>query len=312
MTAQRPILTVTLNPALDVSAHADRVVSGPKLRLSGVVTEPGGGGVNVARAVQRLGGDVRALVVLGGATGTRLAELLRGEGLGVIVHPVPGDTRQSLVVTDAAGAQFRFVLPGPEVADESPLISAIAMAAPPGALVVLSGSQPPGISADFPMRLAAALPDRQMIVDTSGAALDHVVTHSTGVSMLRMDEAEAESVAGRALLTSADTADFCESLVRAGSAQMVVAARGAEGSVLANVQGRWHAIPPMVPVISKTGAGDSFTAGFTLALAVGMDPAAALLAGTAAAAAAVMTPGTELCHQSDADRLLAACKIEQI
>jgi 6-phosphofructokinase 2 len=309
MTAQRPILTVTLNPALDVSAHAERVVPGPKLRLTDVVTEPGGGGVNVARAVLRLGGQVRALVALGGPTGARLADMLRSEGLAVIAHPVPGETRQSLVVTDAAGAQFRFVLPGAEFPDQAPLIDAILAHSADDGIVVLSGSQPPGVGADLPARLAMALPGRQVIVDTSGPALDHITRHPTAIAVLRMDQAEAEAVAGRALTSPQETAGFCASLVRQGVAQMVIAARGAEGSVLACAQGRWHAAPPVVPVISKTGAGDSFTAGFALGLALGLDPAAALLAGTAAAAAAVMTPGTELCRRSDADRLRAVCRI---
>ncbi len=155
------IVTVTLNPALDVSGRCDAVRPGPKLRVEGVTTEPGGGGINVARAVRALGGAVQALAVLGGATGAQLAALLADEGVALTVIPGPGETRQSLSVTDADRAQWRFVLPGPPAPDAAALTAAIAAAAPMGALVVLSGSQPPGLADDFALTLATALPGRR-------------------------------------------------------------------------------------------------------------------------------------------------------
>jgi 6-phosphofructokinase 2 len=313
MPDQTPILTVTLNPALDLSATVDRVVPGPKLRLSQPVAEPGGGGINVARVVRRLGGQVRAFAVLGGPTGARLAALLAAEGIAVIAHPAAGDTRQSLAVTEDAGAQFRFVLPGPLAPEAAALAAAVAAAAPPGALVVLSGSQPPDLPAGFPARLAAALPGRRLVVDTSGAALAATVAGAgaaaPGIAVLRMDGAEAEAAAGRALPGVADTAAFCAALVARGVAGMVLAGRGAEGNVLATAAGRWLAVPPVVPVVSTTGAGDSFAGGLVLALARGAAPEAALLAGTAAAAAAVTTPGTALCRADDVARLTPLCRL---
>lgn len=313
MAVQRPILTVTLNPALDVSARTGRVMPGPKLRLEAVRIDPGGGGVNVARAVMRLGGQASAFVVLGGSVGDRLAGLLLAEGVPLVRHAIPAESRESLAVTDAAGAQWRFVLPGPEMAGSEALLDAIAAAAAPDAVVVLSGSQPPGVAAGFPTLLARALPGRRLIVDTSGPALQVVAKGpTTCVHTLRMDQSEAEVIAGAPLATLRDVADLAERLVKAGAADVVIAAHGADGNVLADGAGRWLCRPPPVQVVSTVGAGDSFTAGYALALALGQGLSLALQAGTAAAAAAVMTPGTELCRRADAERLLAACVPERV
>ncbi|MDR5653736.1 1-phosphofructokinase family hexose kinase [Ruixingdingia sedimenti] len=319
MPAQAPILTVTLNPALDLSAHVGRVEAGPKLRLSAPQVDPGGGGVNVARAAGILGGQARALVALGGAVGAQLAARLREAGVEVLPLDAPGETRQSLSVTETAtGRQFRFVLPGAEwdAGTTGAALAAIARAATPDTLVVLSGSQPPGVGPDFPARLARALPQgARLVIDTSGPAFDrllHAPDPGARPAVLRMDQAEAEGAAGRPLPRAADTAAFAAGLVAAGVAEMAVAARGADGSVLAAPGLRLHCIPPEVPVNSKVGAGDSFTGAFTLALARGEGAEAALRLGTAAAAAAVMTPGTELCRRADVERLAPACRMERL
>lgn len=313
---QPPILTVTLNPALDLSADAPQVIAGPKLRLSEPVVEPGGGGINVARAIGLLGGRARVLAALGGVTGARMAALIEGAGLELLRFPVPSETRQSLSVTDRHdGQQYRFILPGPRwnarMSDD--LLARISKAATPGGWVVLSGSQPPGVAVDFATQLAGLLGQSgaKLIVDTSGAALARLVAGGAGPApwCLRMDQAEAEEAAGRPLSSPADSLDFASALVARGAAQVVVLARGADGSVLADTAERLHCRPPEVPVKSKTGAGDSFTGALVLALAQGDDLAGALRRATAAAAAAVMTDASALCRRDDAERLTPACVI---
>ncbi len=313
-----PILTVTLNPALDISASVGRVVPGPKLRLGPPRHDPGGGGVNVARAVGLLGGQARAFVALGGVAGAQLAALLAGEGVEVIPFPGPGETRQSLTVTEAGtGAEYRFVLPGPEwdAGMAETALAALAQAAGPGAVVVLSGSQPPGVAADFPARLGAALPGARLIVDTSGPALARLLAPPPGDAapeVLRLDQAEAATAAGHPLATPADSAALAERLAARGVARVVVVAHGAEGSVLAGGGQRLHGIPPPVTVDSKVGAGDSFTGGFALALARGDSLPEALRLGTAAATAAVTTGGTGLCPRALTEELLAGCRVQDV
>lgn len=309
---QTPILTLTPNPALDISTDTPKVEPGPKLRCGLPRIDPGGGGINVARAIVHLGGSATALVATGGPTGVALVARLKQENVPVLPFPAPGETRQSLAVTETStGQQYRFVLPGPDWTerDTAALIAAAARACAPAGVVVLSGSLPPGMNADVPSRLTAALAGLgcRLFVDTSGPALEEVVaTRGTGArpAVLRMDGEEAAETAGRPLSDLADTAALARSLVAEGAARMVILARGAEGSVLATDDGAWHAAPPLVQEVSRVGAGDSFVGGFTLALARGEPPEEALRLGVAAAAAAVTTEATDLCRAEDVARLL--------
>lgn len=305
---QDPILTITLNPALDLSTAADEVRPELKLRCDKPEVDPGGGGINVSRAIRILGGQSTALVALGGATGARIADLLKADGLSVLRLTAPGETRQSLAVSDrASGQQYRFVLPGPEwhrahIADA---VSAIAEAARGGGWVVLSGSNPPGVPAGFAQMLAVRLRDSaaRLLVDTSGEALRAIAASSTPVDILRMDSHEARDLAGRDLPLRSDSAAFAAGLVRDGVARAVIVARGADGSVIAGPDGAWHAEAAKVSVVSAVGAGDSFVAGHLLAIARGQPVPEALALGAAAASAACMTPATELCHAADVGRL---------
>ena len=322
-----PILTLTLNPALDIATSAPQVAPGPKLRCRSPKVDPGGGGINVARAIRILGGEALALVALGGPTGTRLAQALRAEAVGYSALTAPGETRQSLAVTDeTTGAQFRFVLPGPvwDADHINQALDRVREITPDRAMVVLSGSQPPGVADRFAADLRAVLPrDARLVLDTSGAALRAVVADPVsslsrpglsvpGLSILRMDDAEAEDLAGRRFVSRTDSAAFAADLVARGVAETVILARGAEGSVLSDRQGKLFAAAPAVKVISAVGAGDTFVGALVLALAQGASRDCALAQAVAAAAAACLTPATELCRPADVAALREAVLVEQL
>ncbi|WP_102223192.1 1-phosphofructokinase family hexose kinase [Acidimangrovimonas sediminis] len=312
------LLTVTLNPTIDLSSSVAEVRPGPKLRCAPPLVEPGGGGLNVARAIALLGGTARALVAVGGATGDRLLSLLTEVGVPSVAMTAPGETRQSLAVTDrTTGGQYRFVLPGPAwgPADVETALAAIATAAREGGIVVLSGSQPPGVPEDFPLRLARRLQGRaRLIVDTSGGPLRALAEggHDAAPWILRMDSDEAEELAGQALPTAADSARLAAGMVAQGVAGVVILARGAEGAVLAAPGLRLFAPNAPVEVVSRIGAGDSFVGALALSLARGEGLAAALSHGNAAASAAVITEGTRLCRREDVVRLLPECAAREV
>ena len=307
------VLTLTLNPALDVSTAVARVTPGPKLRCGPAKIDPGGGGLNVSRALRFLGAESLALVALGGVTGKQLAALLRAEAITFQALESPGDTRQSLTVTETdSGQQYRFLLPGPvwQTDDQARALAQLTAARQPGGIAVLSGSQPPGIPVGFAGELAGALAGMQVILDTSGDTLAEVVARPIpGLAVLRMDRDEAETLADRPLPLARDTADFASDLVAQGVARTVIIARGAMGNVLAQPKGRLLGKPPEVPLVSAVGAGDSFVAGLVLALSRGQGWDDALAMGTAAAAAAVMTPATDLCRAEDVARVLPQVQI---
>ena len=313
---QTPVVTLTLNPALDMSSEVAALIPDQKLRCSEPMLDPGGGGLNVSRAIEALGGESLALVALGGLTGDRLAGLIRAEGVPFLALTAPGETRQSLTVTErATGRQYRFMLPGPvwSEVDQDRVFVLLRASARPGAFGVISGSQPPGVPRDFPARLARAMPGLNVVLDTSGPALVEAVAHPIpGLAILRMDGDEAQSLAGRVLTERSDTADFAAELVARGVAACVVVARGADGSVLVDKDRRIFARAAKVTVKSTVGAGDSFVAGLVLALARGETPEAALALGTAAACAAVMTDATQLCRLEDVMRLLPDCVVSAV
>jgi 6-phosphofructokinase 2 len=306
------ILTVTLNPALDLETRAPALVPGHKLRCAPPRIDPGGGGINVARAIHVLGGEAKAAVAVGGPVGAGLLERMISAGHSVAALPAPGETRQNLsVIEESTGAQYRFIFPGPQWT-QADLDAAKAVLLPlvaPGDLVVLSGSVPPGLAPSAMTDLARTLRDAggRVVADTSGAALADLASAGLGLTVLRMDMAEAEDLLGRKLATAKDTADAGSDLVASGAADIAILARGAEGSILATATERWFAPAADVPVVSVTGAGDSFVAGATLALSRGMPLPDVLCWGACAASAAVTTEATQLCDPVIFRTILADC-----
>ena len=311
----RPIITITLNPALDLATHVDCVEAGPKLRCGEPRQDPGGGGINVSRVIAELGGTSTAMVALGGATGSTLERMLRADLADVSVLEIPGETRQSLSVTEAGtNKQYRFVMPGPRWSEAmiDAAMGRIRDLSAPGALVVLSGSLPPDVPDDFPARLCRCLKDCDVVLDLSGEALSRFSSSAQDAFLLRMDMGEGAMLNGAPLETASDTADFAARLVAAKAARTVVIARGAEGSVLADASGAWTVKAADVPVNSKVGAGDSFVGAMVFGLAEGRPMLDAFQLGAAAASATVTTTATELCHKETIHQLLPQCAVSRL
>jgi 6-phosphofructokinase 2 len=313
----RRIVTVTLNPALDVSTETAEVAPGRKLRCAAPMVEAGGGGVNVARAVAYLGGTALPLVAAGGSNGARLMALLRAEGLEPVDLGLPLETRESFSVLETgSGRQFRFVLPGPEwtAAHCKTARAVILGACQAGDLLVVSGSRPQGVPDDYFVALAraAATLGAETVLDTSDGPLAAAAAAGADLATLRMDGEEAESLAGRPLTEPGDFAALASALVARGAARIVAIGAGALGTLVADRARRALCRAPRVPVVSKIGAGDSFTAAFALRLAAGESAVEACVWGVAAASAAVMTPGTRLFDRETLQRLRPLVAVEPL
>ena len=297
------ILTVTLNPALDLSTGVAELVEGHKMRCEPPAMDPGGGGANVSRAIAHLGGDSRAFIAVGGAMGLSYRALFEAEGLPALWYESGVPTRQSVAVHDRSnGGQYRFVMPGEAWTETvwQGALDALTAALQPGDLVVLSGSQPPGVPDDFPRRLCAMAGPlgARVIVDTSGRPLESAAQPNTGAHVLRMDHYEGMELMGWSEFDAAKADLLARELVARGSAEIALVAYGAAGTWAATADEAWHAAPPTVPVNSTTGAGDSLVGAFAMGLAAGWPLDRALSFAVAAAADAVTTSGTELCTLS--------------
>lgn len=311
---QKPILTITLNPALDVAADVPELAANVKLRCGPPQFHPGGGGINVSRAVRKLGGTSRALVVTGGATGEHLVHMIANEGIALAAIDTGGETRQSFSARDAStGDLYRFMLPGTQWTDrsEQALFEVLETHLEPGAFVVISGSMPPGADASLIERIHARARSAgaTLVADTSGDVLAALCTRNgPALHTLRMDMEEALATSGAHLKAPTDFADFGGSLVERGIAGHVVIGMGPRGSVGVSAEQRFHSSRPVEKPLSAVGAGDSFVGAMTLAFARGESFADALAFGTAAAASAVVTPGTELCNAEQTAEFLEEAK----
>jgi 6-phosphofructokinase 2 len=299
------IVTLTMNPALDIATSTDRVVPTHKLRCAPPRYDPGGGGINVARAVHALGGDAVAIFPVGGPAGEMIHHLLDQEG--VRHHPIAigGFTRESLAVEDRqTGEQFRFILPGPVVgeADQERCLDQLSMAAAEADFIVASGSLPLGVEEDFYARVAdlARKLGKRLMLDTSGAALKRA---GHGIYLLKPSLRELQDLVGREIGSPLEQERAAWEIIEQGHSEVVVLSLGEEGALLVSADGceRFAAVP--VQARSTVGAGDSMLAGIVLSLMQGQPLREAVRFGLAAGAAALLGSGTELCRRSDVERL---------
>jgi 6-phosphofructokinase 2 len=308
-----PIVTLTVNPALDVTVPVDKVESGPKLRCGPPRLDPGGGGINASRVLHRLGVPTIALYAIGGLTGGRLRALIDQEGFTHRPIAVAGETRQSFTAHEGhTGLQYRFVLPGPELSanEWQGLLETTIELAEKADLVVASGSLPPGVPDDFYARLADVLDARgvRLILDSSGPGLATTLARAH-VYLVKPNIHEIVELAGDDLAWPEGQADWASGLIVQGSSDIVLVTHGADGALVVTADRRVRIKPPVLQVQSAVGAGDSFTGGLCAGLVRGESVIEASALGMAAAAATLLTPGTELCHPQDVERLRVEIEI---
>lgn len=300
------IVTHTMNPAIDKSSAVDHVVAERKLRCKPPVFEPGGGGINVSRAISRLGGESLAVYPCGGPPGLLFQQLLETEKLNHHPLAVEAWTRENLMVAEeATGQQYRFGMPGSKLSEKEwkMCMDAVFELDSPPAFIVASGSLPPGVPKDFFARMAKRClqHDIKLIVDTSGEAL--LETVKQGLFLIKPNMAELSTLAGQEIEDEYHQESFARSLIDKGKCRYLVISLGAAGVVAASSDGIERIRAPAVNIKSKVGAGDSMVAGITLKLSQGSSFIDAVKYGVAAGTAAVMTPGSELCRLEDVENL---------
>jgi 6-phosphofructokinase 2 len=302
----KTVCTLTLNPAIDISTAVAQVAPDRKLRCDRPRIDPGGGGINVARVIRRLGGACVAFYAAGGHTGRLLRDLVDAEGVEQRPIEIAGSTREDVTVTDRGdGRQYRFVMAGPVLAEAEwkRCLEVVLHATPAPDYIVASGSLPEGVPSDFYARLARAARERQarLVLDTSGEALRAAAAEQ--VYLLKPNRREAEQLVGRPLRDPDELTDALHQFVSGGHAEAVVVSLGAEGALLVTRDGTERLAAPEVTVQSRIGAGDSMVAGIVLGLARGDPLRQAVLLGLAAGSATVMAAGTGLCRAADVERL---------
>ena len=298
-----------MNPAVDVSSSTDVVEPEHKLRCGPSRFDPGGGGVNVTRAIRNLGGSSIAIYPLGGPSGQAYRGFLEAEGIVGRAVTIAGNTRESFTIDElSTGRQFRFVLQGPTLREPEwrACLSVVGDMLPVGGYLVASGSLPPGVPDGFYALLAriSARNGVRLVVDTSGPALAAAL--EAGVFLVKPSLRElGELVGAEGALDADQQVAAAQEIVAEGRAEIVALTLGGAGAVLVSADEVLRLPTPPVEVKSVVGAGDSFLAALVLRLAQGRSLAEAFRAAVAAGTAAAMVPATELCRAADVARLEA-------
>jgi 6-phosphofructokinase 2 len=307
--AAPPILTLTLNPTVDVCCEVDHLEDDGKSRAQVRYVAAGGGGINVARHVARLGGTATALHTAGREVGLRLNRLLDEEGVDHLALGIAGETREAFVVSETRTRRSFHIVPnGPRIEDHevARCLHLLEQALGGRSHVVASGSLPPGapddLYGDVARRVEAA--GARLILDTSGPAL-RASAHG-GVFLLRCNRSEAASLVGRPVRGFDDARAVNEQLLAAG-VEVAVTTLGDLGALCSTRRHHTELRAPELPgqLRSDAGAGDSMVAALAVRLDAGDDPVDACALGVAVAAAAVLTPGTEPFDREVAESLHA-------
>lgn len=309
------IVTLTMNPAVDVSTSTPEVAPIRKLRCSAGRRDPGGGGVNVARVVSRLGAETIAIYPAGGFVGRLLESLVEGEGVKSVVVPVAGETREDFTVLDeASGQQFRFVLPGPRLhgAEWMSCLKAFAAISERPDFVCVSGSLPPGAPDDFYARIGEIVSSWgvRLALDASGPALK--AAFGQPVHLLKPSLGELGELTGASLADEPARIQACRRLIEQGRVEVVALTLGAEGAILVTADRALRAKALPITPASTVGAGDSFLGAMVWALASDKSLEDAFRYGVAGGTAALLAAGTELCQPQDIDRLLPQVVLEDV
>lgn len=299
------IVTLTVNPAVDKSTVIDRLIPEQKLRCDPPRFDAGGGGINVSKAIKRLGGKSLAIFTAGGLPGQLLADLVKQEQINTKIIETEQWTRENFVVAETStNAQYRFGMPGAALSEAETQAILEALEQSEADYIVASGSLPPQMDVNFYEKVAAISKNigARLILDTSGEPLRAACDE--GVFLLKPNIGELEALVGTSNLETDDVDDAARSLIGDGKCEVVIVSLGPKGAILVTKDLCEHIPAPPVQKRSTVGAGDSMVAGMTWALTQGLSYPDMLRWGVACGSAATMNEGTQLFLRADVERLL--------
>lgn len=298
------IITLTLNPSLDKSTHFKGLVAEQKIRCEKPRYDAGGGGINVSKAIVKLGGNSLCIHTSGGSAGKMLEELIQKEGIENKVIPTQNWTRENFIAFEnSTKAQYRFGFPGNELLEiEKETVIEIIKKIKADYLV-LSGSLNEGLPADFYQKISetAKASGIKVIVDTSGEPLRKVL--EKGVYLIKPNIGELAKLIGVERLALPEVEKAAKTLIEKGSAEVVVVSLGAEGAILVSKDKTEFVNAPKAEKKSTVGAGDSMVGGMVWALSQNKSLKEVIQWGVCCGTAATMNEGTQLFKKEDAEKL---------
>jgi len=298
------ICTITFNPCIDKSTSITALKPEKKLRCTAPVFEPGGGGINVARAIKKLGGEATAIYPSGGYSGKFLNLLLERENINTIPIEIKQHTRENMIVLDrATNQQYRFGMPGQHLSENEWQQCLRAIEESHSDYIVASGSLPPGVPLDIFARISgiAKKTNRKLIVDITEEAL--LPALEEGVYMIKPNIGELSRLTGKEELQANEIRPAAVSVVRKYNCEIVVVSLGASGAMLVSGEDVFKIAAPAVKIKSTVGAGDSMVAGIVFSISEKKMLEESLQYGVACGTASTLNAGTSLCKKEDVERL---------
>jgi len=308
------IVTVTLNPAIDQTLVLDRFVAGDTLRVKSSRFDAGGKGINVSRVVRELGGQSVAMGFAPGGLGRYIEQTLKSEGIECDFVHTKGETRTNITIMDET-RHMQTILsdPGPETDERmvEQLLTKLRKRLKANDWLVVAGSIPPPLSPALYVEMITMARDRWVhtVLDADGPAL--VAGVAAKPEMVKGNRRELERLLDRHLDDEESTLEAAH-ILREMTIRTAVVTRGREGAVAESDEGSWRSLAPRVRAVSAVGSGDAFLAGVVHSLSRGGSMEDALRLGVAAGTAAVLTPGTELCHRREVDVLQPRVRVQRI
>ena len=304
MNHSNKIVTLTINPAIDKSTKFSGLIAEQKIRCEEPRFDAGGGGINVSKAIARLGGKSLAVFTAGGASGQLLEDLVVKESIDYQVVKTKNWTRESFTAVDTiTNSQYRFGMPGAELSREESdeILLKIEQLQPE--FLVASGSLSPKIGDDFYEKVAAVSRKigSKLIIDTSGEPLKRAIDE--GVFLLKPNVSELAKLVGAETLEMDEVDDAARDIISKGGCEIVVVSLGPQGAMLVTKDFCEHIPAPPVQKKSTVGAGDSMVGGMVWALSTGKTLQEMLRWGVACGSAATMNEGTQLFKNEDAQKL---------
>jgi 6-phosphofructokinase 2 len=302
----KSIITITLNPSVDQSCTTNVVTDEKKLSCNPPQYDPGGGGINVSRAIHLLGGQTKAFYPAGGCTGDILEKLLDEEKLDHVRIDVNSSTRVNFhVIEETTDKQFRFNMPGMAMkkGEFKDLLRDLKDYTPHPDYIVASGSIPPKLDPSCLRKIAdlSGELNAKLIVDSSGEALRKAL--GEGLYLIKPNLREFSELIGKKIKNQDQIIKEAKKIIDQHKVSVVIVSMGQAGTIFVSAEQSGHIQAPFVPINSRIGAGDSMLAGLTLHLSENESLKDAVIFGVAAGTAAVITPGTELCRKEDVERL---------
>ncbi len=308
------IATITLNPSLDEDIFVNGLVLDEANRWVRLHHYAGGKGINVSRAIHEMGGITVAYGFIGGPVGRTVEILLDEEGVLFSFTPITQETRTNVIITDTkTSQQTRIDAPGPHISKRGleRFLKKLRQIFPSPDLKVAGGSVPPGVPVNIYYQIVMEAKDRgvKTILDAEGQWLEEGIKAKP--YLIKPNVHEVEMLLGRKLSTEEAIIQAAFELVEMGI-EIVVISRGKDGVIAATKECLFKTVSPSVKVRSTVGAGDCTIAGLALKLAYGEPLIEACRLAAAMGTAAVLNPGTELCHKADVERLLPQIKVSEL